>query len=70
MTGIRSLRRVEGTVSSAIGAGKTRLCKTCAKNFGIEIDENGAITSIAAALTPAAEEASEAVEEAVEAPAA
>ena len=66
----RSSELFEGTVSSAIGAGKTRLCKTCAKNFGIEIDENGAITSIAAALAPAAEEASEAVEEAVEAPAA
>ena len=36
----------------------------------LDYDENGAITSIAAALTPAAEEASEAVEEAVEAPAA
>ena len=59
----RSSELFQGAVATAIGEGKTRLCKTCAKNFGIEIDSNGAITSIAAPLNTA-ENAEEAVEEA------
>ena len=64
----RSSELFEGDVATAIAEGKTRLCKTCAKNFNIQVDDNGAITSIAAPLTAAVEEAVE--EEAVEEPAA
>ena len=63
----RSSELFEGDVAAAIGANKTRLCKTCAKNYSIEIDDNGAISSLAAPLTAAVEEA---VEEVAEEPAA
>ena len=46
----RSSELFEGDVTTAIEAGKTRLCKTCAKNFSIEIDNNGAITSLASSF--------------------
>ena len=46
----RSSELFEGNVTTAIEAGKTRLCKTCAKNFSIEIDNNGAITSLASSF--------------------
>ena len=59
----RSSELFQGDVATAIANGKTRLCKTCAKNNGIEIDANGAITSIAAPLNTAVEEAAEAVTE-------
>ena len=55
----RSSEVFEGDVATAIGTGKTRLCKTCAKNFNIEIADNGAIlttTPIAAAVEEVAEE--------------
>ena len=57
----------EGNVDNAIEAGKTRLYKTCAKNYDIELAPNGAISSLAAPLTAAVEEA---VEEVAEEPAA
>ncbi|MDO5444819.1 MAG: hypothetical protein Q4F31_04270 [Eubacteriales bacterium] len=41
----RSSELYQGDVSTAISEGKTRLCKTCAKNSNIEIDNNGAITA-------------------------
>ena len=53
----RSSELYEGAVEDAIAAGKTRLCKTCAKNFNIEIDENGAILNAPADLTETLEEA-------------
>ncbi len=62
----RSSELYEGDVATAIANNKTRLCKTCAKNYGIEIDANGAITSIAAPLNSVLEDASAAAEEAVE----
>ena len=46
----RSSELFEGDVATAIGNNKTRLCKTCAKNFSIEIDNNGAITSLASSF--------------------
>ena len=46
----RSSEIFEGDVATAIGENKTRLCKTCAKNHSIEIDSNGAITSLASSL--------------------
>ena len=55
----RTAEPYEGDVSTAIANGKTRLCKTCAKNAGIAIEDNGAIV----AAQPAAEEV---VEEAVD----
>ena len=58
----RSSELFEGDVASAIAAGKTRLCKTCAKNFNIEISDNGAILSTAsfnAAVEDVAEEIAE-----------
>ena len=55
----RSSELFEGDVTSAIEAGKTRLCKTCAKNFNIEIDSNGAITSLASSFVTSEEAAEE-----------
>lgn len=52
----RTSEPYEGDVATAIASGKTRLCKTCAKNAGIEIDDNGAILSIAAPVEEAVEE--------------
>ena len=55
----RSSEVFEGDVATAIGTGKTCLCKTCAKNFNIEIADNGAIlttTPITAAVEEVAEE--------------
>ena len=60
----RSSELYEGDVATAIANGKTRLCKTCAKNFGIEIDENGAITSIAAPLNTVLDEVADTAEDA------
>ena len=62
----RSSEVFEGDVATAIGTGKTRLCKTCAKNFNIEIADNGAILTTA----PIAAAVEEAVEEVAEEPAA
>ena len=62
----RSSEVFEGDVATAIGTGKTRLCKTCAKNFNIEIADNGAILT----TTPIAAAVEEAVEEVTEEPAA
>ena len=59
----RSSELYQGDVSTAISEGKTRLCKTCAKNADIEIDDNGAIT---AAPVDFAEEAEAVAEDAVE----
>ena len=58
----RSSEVFEGDVATAIGTGKTRLCKTCAKNFNIEIADNGAILT----TTPIAATVEEAVEEVAE----
>ena len=55
----RSSELFEGDVASAIAAGKTRLCKTCAKNFNIEI-----------ATAPITEAVEEVVEDSTEEPAA
>ena len=63
----RSSEVFEGDVATAIGTGKTRLCKTCAKNFNIEIADNGAILSGTAPITEAVEEI---VEDITEEPAA
>ena len=63
----RSSELFEGDVASAIAAGKTRLCKTCAKNFNIEIADNGAILS---GTAPIAEAVEETVEDITEEPAA
>lgn len=46
----RSSELFEGDVATAIENNKTRLCKTCAKNYSIEIDSNGAITSLASSF--------------------
>ena len=62
----RSSEVFEGDVATAIGENKTRLCKTCAKNFNIEIADNGAILT----TTPIAAAVEEAVEEVAEEPAA
>ena len=62
----RSSEVFEGDVATAIGTGKTRLCKTCAKNFNIEIADNGAILS----TTPIVQAVEEAVEDIAEEPAA
>ena len=59
----RSSELFEGDVATAIEAGKTRRCKTCAKNHAIEIDDNGAITSVAAAFDTVEETADEAAED-------
>jgi Amino acid permeases len=56
----RTAEPFEGDVATAISEGKTRLCKTCAKNAGIEIQDNGAIVSAAEPLAEAAEEVDEA----------
>ena len=58
----RSSELFYGDVATAVENGKTRLCKTCAKNANIEIDSNGAITSIAPVETveDVAEDAEEA----------
>ena len=61
----RTSEPYEGDVASAIANGKTRLCKTCAKNSGIEIADNGAV--IAKDAPAEAADAAEAVLE--EAPA-
>ena len=61
----RSSELFEGDVATAIQNGKTRLCKTCAKNNNISIDDNGAITAIADVAEPV-EDVAENVEEAVE----
>ena len=55
----RSSELFEGDVATAIENNKTRLCKTCAKNFSIEIDDNGAITSLASSFETPAESAEE-----------
>ena len=55
----RSSELFEGDVATAIDNNKTRLCKTCAKNHSIEIDSNGAITSLASSLEAPAETAEE-----------
>ena len=55
----RSSELFEGDVATAIGNNKTRLCKTCAKNFSIEIDDNGAITSLASSFAVPEEPADE-----------
>ena len=55
----RSSELYEGDVATAIEHNKTRLCKTCAKNFSIEIDDNGAITSLTASFDTPAESAEE-----------
>ena len=55
----RSSELFEGDVATAIENNKTRLCKTCAKNFSIEIDDNGAITSLAFSFETPAESAEE-----------
>jgi hypothetical protein len=55
----RSSELFEGDVATAIGNNKTRLCKTCAKNFSIEIDDNGAITSLASSFAAPEEPADE-----------
>lgn len=39
----RTTEPYEGDVATAIANNKTRICKTCAKNAGITIDDNGAI---------------------------
>lgn len=63
----RSSEVLYGDVATAIENGKTRLCKTCAKNSNIEIDDNGAITSAPAALAEEIiEDAEEVLEEDVE----
>lgn len=53
----RSSEVFQGDVATAISEGKTRLCKTCAKNADISIDDNGAIT--AAAVEDVAEDVAE-----------
>ena len=63
----RSSELFEGDVATAISENKTRLCKTCAKNFNIEIADNGAILSGTAPITEAVEEV---VEDITEEPAA
>ena len=62
----RSSELFEGDVATAIEKGKTRLCKTCAKNFNIEIADNGAILT----TTPLTAAVEEVVEDAAEEPAA
>ena len=62
----RSSELFEGDVATAIEKGKTRLCKTCAKNFNIEIADNGAILT----TTPFTAAVEEAVEDVAEEPAA
>ncbi len=59
----RSSELFEGDVASAIAAGKTRLCKTCAKNFNIEIADNGAILSGSAPIVETVEETMEDITE-------
>ena len=39
----RSNELFEGDVDTAVESGKSRLCKTCAANFGFELGENGAV---------------------------
>ena len=60
----RTSEPYEGDVATAIANGKTRLCKTCAKNAGIEIEDNGAIVSAAEPLTEAVEAVEEVADEA------
>lgn len=62
----RSSELFEGDVATAIEKGKTRLCKTCAKNFKIEIADNGAILT----TTPLTAAVEEVVEDVAEEPAA
>ena len=62
----RSSELFEGDVATAIEKGKTRLCKTCAKNFNIEIADNGAILT----TTPLTAAVEEVVEDVAEEPAA
>lgn len=62
----RSSDLFEGDVATAIEKGKTRLCKTCAKNFNIEIADNGAILT----TTPLTAAVEEVVEDVAEEPAA
>ena len=61
----RSSELFEGDVATAIEKGKTRLCKTCAKNFNIEIADNGAILT----TTPLTAAVEEVVEDVAEEPA-
>lgn len=49
----RSSEAFVGDVATAVANGKTRLCKTCAKNGGLETDDNGAITGISEELQEA-----------------
>lgn len=46
----RSEEAFVGDVATAVANGKTRLCKTCAKNTGVEVDENGAVIGAAEEL--------------------
>lgn len=62
----RSSELFEGDVATAIEKGKPRLCKTCAKNFNIEIADNGAILT----TTPLTAAVEEVVEDVAEEPAA
>ena len=62
----RSSELFEGDVATAIEKGKTRLCKTCAKNFNIEIADNGAILT----TTPLTAAVEKVVEDVAEEPAA
>ena len=59
----RSSNVLEGDVATAIADGKTRLCKTCAKNSNIEIDNNGAVLSAAPAELEESIEETEVVED-------
>ena len=66
----RSDELYEGDVPSATEAGKARLCKTCAKNFGLELGENGAVIGNVEFEEALEEVVEEVVEEAAEVPAA
>ena len=55
----RTSEPYEGDVATAIANGKTRMCKTCAKNSGITIDDNGAILAEAPVAAEIVEETAE-----------
>ena len=52
---------LQGTIDEAVAGGKTRMCKTCANNYGYVIDDNGAILT-----APDREIVEDAVDETVE----
>lgn len=62
----RSSEAYVGDVATAVANGKTRLCKTCAKNSGIETDDNGAVVGVSEEFLEEelSEEAAEITEEA------